>query len=259
MLCLEKLDRVLEAPMQQVLVAVEWNRAAVFQLGACREVKAVDSGEEEERPDTLVEIARFATECVERITFRKKLPECERAADVVERAIVLSPKTRSVIAAEIVVPDAWIAAKKNWSALVTDRARLHASPVAEILKSVSADFAPGVMTSDARLAQPTTAGHIERRDVGVRHGKELRFWVVDERLSEFLLSFVIALLGAPLILVLVRLKSGESLSRWPAASATLLSLIWWVCLQGSGLGFAAVALAATVAVLHALRRVLAQS
>ena len=177
---------------------------------------------------------------------------------VVERAVVMSPKTRSVLTTAPVSSDDWRSARQTWSELLTNRPRLKRGPVAELLNSVSTDFAADVVKSDVPLAQPTTAGHIDRREVVVTNHNELRYWVVDERLSEFLLSFFLALIAAPLILVLVRLKTGEALSRWPAASATLLTLIWWFCLQGSALGFAAAALAATVALLHALRHMLAQ-
>lgn len=83
----EKFDRVLESPREQMLVAVEWDDAALFQLGARRQVKAMDRVEEKQCADTLVEIARFAAECVERVAFREELRERRGGAEVVERTV----------------------------------------------------------------------------------------------------------------------------------------------------------------------------
>src|SRR5688572_10012455 len=65
----ERVDRFLETPVEQVLVALERNRRATRRCELRRDVEPVNREEEEQRPHALVEVVARSAKRLERVAF----------------------------------------------------------------------------------------------------------------------------------------------------------------------------------------------
>jgi hypothetical protein len=62
------------------------------------------------------------------------------------------------------------------------------------------------------------------------------FWTFDRSMLSWLLGLGAFLVFAPIIRRIIKLETGELLSRWEPVSWTVLGLIWWLCLTPSLIG-----------------------
>ena len=85
------LHRLLEPAVQQVLITGERNESPGTQTGARRQVKAMDGGEEEQRPDPVVETAGLPAERLQRARLGQQLLHPQPGAGLVEGTV---PKHR---------------------------------------------------------------------------------------------------------------------------------------------------------------------
>ena len=80
----EFINRLLEAALQQMLVALEGNQPAPVQLRDARNVEAVNGVEKEQRAHALVEIAALAPKRIQRRALRKQSVERQFTTHSVE-------------------------------------------------------------------------------------------------------------------------------------------------------------------------------
>jgi hypothetical protein len=73
----EGVDGFFETAVQELLIAVERDMAAGFQVRAGRKVEAVEGGEEKEGADPVVEVIAVPAEVVEDSSFPKELGDGE--------------------------------------------------------------------------------------------------------------------------------------------------------------------------------------
>jgi|GEM_PF-5599826 len=175
------------------------------------------------------------------------LPKIQ-AAKVLERATVGLSDTRRAMPIQALSSTAvqeWQVAVDSWSTETAVRPSLLTNGVATALNRFREDT-----TNDER---ETRQSHRQVRFESVTNSL-LRIWVIDERLDRVVIALVIALLVAPIVRLLIQFRTGDWLAARPAVAFGVLSAIWWLCLHGSGLGLAALGVAAIWAITHWVQR-----
>ena len=71
----------------------------------------------------------------------------------------------------------------------------------------------------------------------IEPGRPIEMWVVDQRLNQFLVGLLAAILAAPFLAFFLRLETSDLLARHSMLSWCLIGLVWWTCLIGSLFGF----------------------
>lgn len=67
--------------------------------------------------------------------------------------------------------------------------------------------------------------------------ENVSLWLVDDWTNRLLTCLALALAAVPVLMLVFRLKTFETLARRPEASWLLLGVVWWICLEGSAAGF----------------------